>query len=114
MTNVSSPVYGAGRGWPTLPYNFANRLQQALEEKARDEAESNDPKFAEFIASAAIDMSDVSGLIAETLRGTDDSYMSAYKAACRLVADWTTFRVNSMPAWERDEVKRKIIEEDEQ
>lgn len=110
MSAGSGPVYGAGVAtWSTLPYNFANRLQQALEEKARDEAESNDPKFAEFIASAAIDMSDVSVVIAETVKGSDDSYMNALRAACRIVDRWVTFRTNSMPTWERDEVKRKLI-----
>jgi hypothetical protein len=114
MSSVSSPVYGAGTTYiRTLPYNFANLLQQALEERAREEAEQNDPKFAEFIASAAIDMSDVSGLIAETLKGSDDSYMEAYNAACRIAADWITFRVNSMPALERDEVKQKLLGEEQ-
>jgi hypothetical protein len=110
MTAGSGPVYGAGVATCNpLPYNFANILQQALEEKARDEAESNDPKFAEFIASAAIDMSDVSVVIAETVKGSDDSYLNALNAAGRIVADWIVFRVNSMPAWERDEVKRKLL-----
>lgn len=113
MSAVASAVYGAGVSTiRTLPYNFANRLQAALEEKARDEAESNDPKFKAFLLSHSVDMGDVSSLIASTLKGTDDSFTDAYNAARRLAADWIVFRVGSMPEWERDEVKQKLLEDE--
>lgn len=115
MSDVSSPVYGAGHApftpsrWSTIETNM---VQAALEEKARDEAVANDPRFAEFCACKRIDMSDVSGLIASVLKDDDDSYWEAHKAAERIVADWIAYRVGSMSQWERDEVAAKVLGEE--
>lgn len=114
--DVAGPVYGAGRAAFTtsgLSTIEVNMVQAALEEKARDEAAANDPAFAEFCASQAIDMADVSGLVAAVLTDNDESYWSAHKAAERIVGHWVTFRVNSMKQWERDEVQRKVLGEEQ-
>lgn len=112
MYQSSSPVYGAGHA-PYTPNRFStndtNMVQAALEEKARDEACANDPRFAEFCACQRIDMSDVSVVIAETIKETTDGYMNAIKAAHRIVADWITYRVGTMSQWEREEVANKTL-----
>lgn len=108
----SSPVYGAGRA-PYIPnrmsLNDTNMVQAALEEKARDEAVANDPRFAEFCACQKIDMSDVSVVIAETLKETTEGFMNAIYAANRIVADWIAYRVGSMSQWEREEVANRVL-----
>lgn len=111
MSSVSSPVYGAGHApfTPGLSTIDTNMVQAALEEKARDEAAANDPKFAEFCVHQRLNMTDVSGLIASVLKDDDDSYWEAHKAAERIVADWIVYRVNSMSQFEREEVQRKVL-----
>lgn len=108
----SSPVYGAGRA-PFNPNRLSvaeqNMVEQACEERAREEAEANAPRFAEFLASNRIDMADVSALVSYTLQGNDESYMYAYSCAERLAGDWIRYRVGTMPQWERDEIEEKVL-----
>ena len=97
---------------PSLTHDEVNLVEQAIEEFAREEAESNETEFSEYVCGGMVNLSDVSVILSNLAKGTEDSCIEAKAAADRIIDDWVRYRVDSMPQHERAEIERRVLERD--
>lgn len=96
----------------SLTLDEVAKVEQACTERARDEAETNDPKFAEYVNGGMVDMSDVSVILSLLAKGTAESCCDAQLASDRIVEAWIEYRVDAMEQDEYDSITRKVLELD--
>ena len=87
----------------------ANRLQQRLEELARDEAEGGKGPFDEWLADC-VDSEDIAFIVSSLICGTSDTRDEAQRYAERIRDDYIAWRTN-----ERDFIDstwQRMVEEE--
>lgn len=96
----------------SLTLDEVAKVEQACTERARDEAETNDPKFAEYVNGGMVAMSDVSVILSLLAKGTAESHCDAMLASDRIVEAWIEYRVDAMEQDEYDAITREVLELD--
>ena len=85
-----------------------NAVQEYLERKARDEAEANEPDFAEYAADELTN-NEVGALVVAVLTGDMEKMHAVRYVADRVVRDWTDYRTGEMDEIDHERARENLF-----